>query len=143
MTAWEQQLTACDCRITMPRRAVMDVLLEAESPLTPQEILERGRQVHARLGLVTVYRTLELFLRLTLVRRVHREDGCQGYVLTSPGHHHVLLCRDCGRAVEFPGGDDLQALIQRVEGETGYRVDEHLLQLFGRCTACQQGESDA
>ncbi|RLC87286.1 MAG: hypothetical protein DRI37_06300, partial [Chloroflexi bacterium] len=76
MTTWEQQLTACDCRITMPRRAVMGVLLEAESSLAPQEILERGRQVHAHLGLVTVYRTLELFLRLNLVRRVHREDGC-------------------------------------------------------------------
>ena len=142
MTAWEQQLTACDCRITMPRRAVMGVLLEAESPLAPQEILERGRQIHARLGLVTVYRTLELFSRLNLVRRVHREDGCQGYVLTSPGHHHVLLCRDCGRAVEFPGGDDLQVLIQRVEGETGYRVEGHLLQLSGLCPACQENKHE-
>lgn len=142
MTAWEQRLTACDYRITMPRRAVMGVLLEAESPLTPQEILERGRQVHARLGLVTVYRTLELFLRLNLVRRVHHEDGCHGYVLISPGHHHVLLCRDCGRAVEFPGGDELRALIHRVEGETGYRVDEHLLQLFGRCATCQENKHE-
>ncbi|MCD6344417.1 MAG: transcriptional repressor [Anaerolineae bacterium] len=142
MTAWEQQLTACDCRITMPRRAVMGVLLEAESSLAPQEILERGRQVHARLGLVTVYRTLELFLRLNLVRRVHREDGCHGYVLISPGHHHVLLCRDCGRTVEFPGGDDLRALIHRVEGETGYLVDGHLLQLFGHCATCQENKHE-
>jgi Fe2+ or Zn2+ uptake regulation protein len=39
--------------------------------------------------------------------------------------------------VEFPGGDDLQALIRRVEAGTGYEIDGHLLQLYGTCPDCQ------
>lgn len=118
----------------------MEVLLQTEAPLSPQEICEQGRAIHPKLGLVTVYRALSLLAGLNLVRRVHRDDGCHGYVPTSPGHRHALICRYCGRAVEFPGEDDLHALIGRVEAGTGYQVDDHLLQLFGLCPDCQEIE---
>jgi Fe2+ or Zn2+ uptake regulation protein len=75
--------------------------------------------------------------RAGLVRRVHREDRCDGYVLASPGHHHLLVCRRCGRAVEFPGAEDLSGLIAQVEQRTGFRVEDHLLQLVGLCGPCR------
>jgi Fur family ferric uptake transcriptional regulator len=137
---WEQALVDAGCRITAPRRAVMQTLQQAHAPILPQEILERGRRIHHRLGLVTVYRTLALLAELNLVRRVHRENGCHGYVLASPGHRHTLICQGCERAVEFPGENDIHALIDRVEAETGYQVADHLLQLFGLCPECQQGK---
>jgi Fur family ferric uptake transcriptional regulator len=140
MTEWEQCLADADCRITAPRRAVMEILSQTEAPLSPQEIYEQGRVIHPKLGLVTVYRTLSLLAKLGLVRRVHRDDGCHGYVSTSPGHCHTLICRCCGRAVEFHGEGDLHTLIGRVEAGTGYHVDDHLLQLFGLCPDCQKME---
>jgi len=42
--------------------------------------------------------------------------------------------------VEFPGENDLETLIGRVEARTGYRVDDHLLQLSGLCSDCQENE---
>ena len=140
MGGWEQCLADAGCRITAPRRAVMQVLQKASVPLSPREILEQGKRVCRKLGLVTVYRTVNLLAELNLVRRVHREDGCHGYLLASPGHRHALICQCCGRAVEFPGEDDLHALIERVEAGTGYRVDDHLLQLLGLCPDCQGTE---
>lgn len=137
---WEQVLVDAGCRITAPRRAVMQTLQQAYAPVLPQEILEQGRRLHHKLGLVTVYRTLALLTELNLVRRVHRENGCHGYVLASPGHRHTLICQGCERAVEFPGENDIHALIDRVEAETGYQVADHLLQLFGLCPECQQGK---
>ena len=119
----------------------MQALVQADVPLSPQEILGQAQVVHRKLGLVTVYRTLNLLTEMNLVRRVHREDGCHGYLAASPGHRHALLCRYCGRAVEFPGEDDLHALIERVEVGTGYCVDDHLLQLFGLCPDCQETEA--
>ncbi len=135
---WEETLTQAGCRITLPRRVVMEVLVHTEMPLSPQEIFEQGKGLYLRLGLVTVYRTLELFEAFDLVRRVHREDGCHGYLLASPGHRHVVICQECGRAVEFAGQDDLEALVAQVESKTGYRVESHLLQLFGCCPDCRQ-----
>jgi len=134
---WERCLAGIGCRITASRRAVVQVLQEACAPLLPQEVLRQGQRVHRELGLVTVYRTLALLTELDLVRRVHREDGCHGYVLASPGHRHHVICQRCGGAAEFPGEDDIHTLIERVETGTGYRVNDHLLQLFGLCPNCQ------
>ncbi len=141
MTECEQCLADAGCRITASRRAVMQVLMQTDTPLSPQDILEQAQAVHRKLGLVTVYRTLNLLSELDLVRRVHRENGCHGYFPTSPGHRHALICRVCGRAVEFPGEDDLHALIERVEARTGYQVDDHLLQLSGLCPDCRKTEA--
>jgi len=140
---WEEQLAEAGCRITESRRAVIQVLINAEVPLSPKEILARARQAYPKLGLVTVYRTLNLVTEMSLARRVHREDGCHAYLAASPGHSHVAICERCGRAVEFPGSSDLQALIQQVEASTGYRVDAHLLQLYGLCAECQEQEGEA
>ncbi|MDY7080174.1 MAG: Fur family transcriptional regulator [Chloroflexota bacterium] len=140
MTEWEQSLTDAGCRITASRRAVMQVLAQADAPLSPYEIMRQAQAVHRKLGLVTVYRTLNLLAEMKLVRRIHLDDGCHGYLTASPGHRHALICQSCGRAVEFPGEDDLHTLIGRVEAGTGYRVDDHLLQLFGLCPSCQETE---
>ena len=115
---WERHLAEAGCRITEPRRAIVEVFEGANGPLLPREILVRGRLTHPALGLVTVYRTLDLLTELQLLRRVHREDGCHGYLIASPGHHHVVICQVCGEAVEFAGEDDIRELIQRVERET-------------------------
>ena len=142
MTEWEQCLVDAECRITSSRRAVMEVLKTTSEPLSPLEIQERARVIHSPLGLVTVYRTLDLLTELGLVRRVHRNNGCHGYLPATAGHYHALICRDCGRSVEFPGENDLQALIAEVEAQTGYRVEEHLLQLSGLCSGCQDVRRD-
>ena len=139
MAEWEQILAEAGHRITVPRQAVMQVLMVHDAPLSPQEILAHGQAHHARLGLVTVYRTLDLFEHFGLAYRVHLDMGCHGYVLRQPGHHHILLCQGCGQSVEFAGHDDLDALMARVSAGTGYQVAEHWLQLFGVCPACQQG----
>jgi len=137
MIGWEACLAETGCRITVSRRAVAQVLLDASAPLSPQEMFELGTLIHPKLGLVTVYRTLALLESLGLVRRIHRDDGCHAYLSSSPGHRHALVCRICGRAVEFPGGDDMEALARRVETTTGFQVDDHLLQLVGLCPDCQ------
>jgi Fe2+ or Zn2+ uptake regulation protein len=138
MKDWELRFSEAGHRITAPRRAVMQVLAEAQTSLSPQEIWEQGRSLHRGLGLVTVYRTLELLSNMHLARRVHREDSCHAYLPTSPGHRHALICRGCGQGVDFAGSDDLQAMIATIETRTGYCVDGHLLQLSGLCPGCQQ-----
>lgn len=134
---WIEQLSSAGYRATGSRDAVIRVLMDASIPMPPQEILDRARLFHSRLGLVTVYRTLALLAELGLVHKVHCEDGCHGYVAASPGHRHLLVCTDCGKAVEFLGDDDLLVFVERIEESTGYRVDDHLLQLFGLCPECR------
>ena len=127
-------------RLTRPRREVVAILEDAKIPLTPQIIHQRAVERHCNMGLVSVYRTLDLLSELNLVRKVHGHDGCHGYVLASPGHHHHLVCHACGKAVEFSGSDDLSNLIACIERQTGFNIDEHILQLYGLCPDCQGKE---
>jgi Fur family transcriptional regulator, ferric uptake regulator len=142
VTYWEEKLSNANCRITAPRRAVMRALLETDVPMDPKAILRAGQAYHANLGLVTVYRTLDLYEELGIAHRVHLSDGCHGYLPTQPGHRHVVVCQRCGRSREFMGRDDLATLVERVETHTGYRIEDHLLQLFGVCPTCREATTN-
>jgi len=131
-----QQLRQAGYRITRPRRAVIRVLLADEAHLSPAEVHERAKRHCATVGLVTVYRTLDILAEMGLVQRIHAEDGCHSYVTTSKGHHHHLICRQCGSTLEFEGCN-LGELCARISQDTGYVVEQHLLELVGLCATCR------
>jgi Fur family ferric uptake transcriptional regulator len=130
-----QALRGAGYRLTRPRRAVLQVLRESDESLSPEEIHRRGRAICGSLGLVTVYRTLDILDRLGLARRVHTQGRCHGYA-RADGAKHYLVCRRCERVIEFPC-DGLDRLIAEVEQGTGYVIDAHLLELTGLCPDCQ------
>ena len=134
----QDKLNRTGLRLTHPRRVVMSVLEAASIPLSPQSIHQRSLDAQEEIGLVSVYRTLDLLTGMGMVRRVHGHDECQGYVLASPGHHHHVVCRQCEAAVEFSGMEDMSALVDRIQEQTGFTIDEHLLQFYGLCPACQE-----
>jgi Fe2+ or Zn2+ uptake regulation protein len=80
---------------------------------------------------------LELLAQIGLVRRIHSDEGCHRFASASRGHHHHLVCRYCGATVEFEGCD-LPPFFARLSQETGYLIEDHLLELLGICAACQQ-----
>jgi Fur family ferric uptake transcriptional regulator len=131
------QIRAEGYRLTTPRRAVVNTLAQSDGWLRPETIHQKARQTAPNLGLVTVYRTLQLLTTLGIARRVHTEDGCQGYTLAEHSHGHHLICKRCQHVIEFPGTDDLQPLIKQLEETTGYIIEEHVLELAGVCPECQ------
>jgi len=133
---WMNLLQASGYRQTHARRAIVEILLAAECALEPMEIFEAGRRAAPGLGLVTVYRTLEKLEDLGLAQRVHQPQGCNRYLRAPAGHEHLIICTICGRAVYFQG-DELDAFFDCVADQSGFTVEDHWLQLFGRCAHCQ------
>ena len=121
---------------TRTRRAVVAVLAGAAEGLSASDILVRARRSHPRLGLVTVYRTLEILSSLGLVRRIHLADGCHSYALSQCSHGHHVICERCHQTIEFEGCG-LEELEQHVRRQTGFAVTDHWLELFGLCPRCQ------
>jgi len=128
-------------RLTRPRLAILRVLADSDEGLSPDEIHQRAQQIHRELGLVTVYRTLEILGQLGLARRVHARRHCHEYA-RAQRQQHYLVCRRCDRLVEFPC-DGLQELIEELGERTGYVIDAHMLQLTGLCPDCQVQEQGA
>jgi len=123
-------------KLTPQRRAVLKIIAESHDLMTPQDIYERVKVKHPAIGLVTVYRTLEILLGLDLMCRVHSEEGCRSYLVRRPeGHHHHLVCQSCGTVVDFTGCE-LDELERRLTRETGFQVKGHLLEFNGQCARC-------
>lgn len=136
--SWQDTLADAGYRISAPRKKIMALLTSAQTPLTPLEIFQKLLDAGNFLGQVSVYRTLELLSSLRILTMVYKENGSSGYMVSSLGHHHHILCRMCQKAIEFTGWDNLDELIQRVEAETNFKVNDHLLQLYGLCPECQK-----
>ena len=134
--SWLDSLQDSGYRLTAPRLVIVSIVASSPRALDAIEIYDLGRNEHPRLGLVTVYRTLEKLEQLGLVQRVHQPDGCNMYLRSPQGHEHLLLCKSCGQ-VEYFRGDDLTKLIEDTSRRSGYQIQEHWLQLFGLCTSCQ------
>jgi Fe2+ or Zn2+ uptake regulation protein len=138
MTAesWLTQLKANGYRLTRARIAVVKAVTTTQSALSPLEVFEIAKTTCPGLGLVSVYRTLEMLEELGLIQRVHQHDGCNAYLPHADGHQHLIICEECGKA-EYFEGDDMDAFFSRVAGEHGFTVSEHWLQLFGICSGCE------
>jgi Fur family transcriptional regulator, ferric uptake regulator len=122
-------------RMTGPRRQIVAALAEGGST-TAQDLYERLRRSGSGIGRATVFRTLEILSQLGILERVHLPDGCHTYILTQPGHHHHLVCSDCGTVLEF-SDCRLEEALDLLARRTAFRIDGHWLEVFGVCQGCQ------
>jgi Fur family ferric uptake transcriptional regulator len=110
----------------------MRVVEAADCHLTAEEVHRRLRRGRRPIGLATVYRTLDLFVREGLVERAHVGDGKVRYGLAARHHDH-LVCLACG---EWEPIKD--CLVSRPPRRmAGFRVTGHQLELYGVCADCQ------
>jgi Fur family ferric uptake transcriptional regulator len=130
-------LRAHGYKLTAQRLAVLEVLQSGEPHLSPAEVHERGQAIHPRLGLTTVYRTLEILARLGFLHRPRMGDNAGRYSTCVDGHHSHLVCCGCGLVIEFTECY-ADGLAQRLVDETDFRIDSHLLEFIGLCPDCQK-----
>lgn len=135
--AWLEQLQESGCRITSPRRAIVHILANSDQALEAVEIFDLSREDHKQMGLVTVYRTLEMLEQLGLVQRVHQAAGCHLFLRAPQGHEHILVCKAC-RRTDYFSGDDLTELIEATSQKSGYQIQDHWLQFLGLCARCRK-----
>ena len=131
------KLRANGYRITSPRTRILSLLEAEDRALPPYDIRDRLLKKGFRLDVVTVYRVLEVLERLGLAHRIYSTGGyvrCRRRDLRH--HHHHLVCTGCGNILEITG-DQVDEVVNRVEGESGYRVAGHILELIGLCRSCQ------
>jgi Fur family transcriptional regulator, ferric uptake regulator len=126
-------------KLTPQRHAILKVIASSSDHLTPEAIHEKACLNNPDIGLVTVYRTLDLLSELHLVCRVHAPDGRRSYMMRRPTeHHHHLVCSQCCRVVDFTGCS-LADLEQRLTQETMFDINGHMLEFYGLCPDCRPG----
>ena len=127
-------------RLTAPRQALAALIADQVGHFTAAELIAAARSRRLGVGRATVFRTLEVLEAIGAIERLDLPGGEHAYVGCEPAHHHHVVCSRCGRTSEIRDAD-LQRVVRHVARRTGYRVDEHRLELFGLCPACLAGDA--
>lgn len=126
-------------RVTRPRRTVASLVVDQPGPFTAADLMAHPRARRDGLGRATVFRALDLFVELGLLERLDLPTGEHAYVPCQPAHHHHLVCSSCGRSTDIKD-DGLREVVDGIASRTGYRIDEHRLELYGSCPACRRAQ---
>jgi Fur family transcriptional regulator, ferric uptake regulator len=104
---------------------------------TAQELFAQMRGSGSRIGLATIYRTMQSMADEGEVDVLRTDAGEVAYRrCQSETHHHHLVCRECGTTVEV-AARSVEQWAGKVAAEHGYDEVEHVLEIFGRCATCR------
>jgi len=123
-------------KCTPQRLAVLKVLQDSAAHLSINTIHKNVKELLPGTGLATVYRALETLADLNLIVKVHLEDGCHSYAVAPEGHRHPIVCTECNIVIDF-AECPLDRLSEKLSNDTGVLIQNHFLQLFGKCKECQ------
>ena len=104
------------------------------------------KKIEPALGIATVYRTLQLLYEQGLIDKFEFGEGKARYELRkndASGHHHHLVCRQCGKIVDYSEFLDREKkLITDLETalskKHGFNIDSHQLNFYGLCGKCKK-----
>jgi Fur family ferric uptake transcriptional regulator len=125
-------------RNTWQRERVREELNDARGFVSAQDLHARLRDADTGIGLATVYRALATLAADGAADSLQSPEGESLYrACVSAGHHHHLICRSCGLAVEIEASE-VEEWAQRTAAGHGFTRAEHVVDIFGLCAACSE-----
>lgn len=126
-------------RYSPQRREIVNVLAKVGHPLTIQDIRKHSNG----LAQSSVYRNLVVLEEFNIVVKVVTNGEIGRYELAEDltGHHHHLICSQCGvvRDVVVPHAleADIDRVLAKIARREGFSLDHHRLDVIGRCSKCR------
>ena len=123
--------------ITNPRILVLEALLGNKSPITVDELLTKLENQVAK---STLYRVLSDLKKINILQEFTNleNQSVVELLLDTDSHHHHLFCSDCGEIIDVDMANEfeekLSKEIKRIEKKFNFIIEDHRLELFGKCT---------
>ena len=146
---WHRGMYGRGHRLTMPRKAILEVLSNSDDHLSAEDIYMDVHRMYPAIGLTTVYRTLDLLVQMGVVFKFDFSDGRARYELldhfSKKAHHHHLICSNCKTIIDYDDFlDEELDLIRKTEDALSKRHDfkimGHTMQFYGLCRKCKNVE---
>ncbi len=119
-------------RKTRQKDAIRSAFINADRPLSPEEILQYAKESVAGISIATVYRNIGSLVEEHWLTPITVPGETPRYEVAGKEHHHHFRCTDCGKVFEMPG-----CTVQYQQNlPRGFQVTGHEFFLFGLCTAC-------
>ena len=126
-------------RLTPQRLMILSAIENAQGHghISAEEIYAQVVAKYPNVNISTVYRTLELLKRLGLVTETDLGGGRVRYHPVDRGHHHHLVCQNCGAIIDLDESV-LLTLKNTLLRDYNFIADLKHLAIFGRCLKCQE-----
>lgn len=131
---------AVGVRSTRQRSAISALLDDIEEFKSAQELHDELRRRGEGIGLTTVYRTLQTLAEAGTVDVLRTDTGESVYRRCSSGHHHHLVCRQCGYTVEVEG-PTVEQWAKATADQHAFTDVSHTVEIFGTCQTCKSAEA--
>lgn len=131
------RLAARGVRLTPRRRALLEILEDANCHLDAAGLLEAAKE-RMQMDRATVYRTLDLLKKQGLVDELdlmHLRGEMHYYEARTEKEHFHLACFGCGRIEEI-SMPLFEQLKDEVSRSSGFRIETARLEIGGYCSAC-------
>ena len=157
LLAAKEQCRSSGARFTPPRQQIYQLVLEANKPVGAYDLITQLQQMRLaepeavsdssshqantqtpkNVAPPTVYRSLEFLLSEGLI---HQLTSINAYVpCCHPRAQHTaafLICAQCERVQEC-SSLPVQEMMSFAEQDVGFTVERSVIELSGRCQACQ------
>jgi Fur family transcriptional regulator, peroxide stress response regulator len=119
--------------LTVQRRAILEVLSGRKDHPTADHVFESVRQKMPEISRTTVYRVLETFVQLRIIRKVCHPGAAARYEFQMHRHHH-LVCLECEAIVDLedPSLDGLPL----PDVSFSFKIEDYSIQFRGLCSRC-------
>jgi len=126
-------------RATPQRRTIYRALWDAGSHPTVAEVRRIAQERDPTISLATVYKTLELFAKIGIVREMGFRDESTRYD-PEPQPHINLICTGCGKVEDYDMVD-ISTITPKIEKDIGFDVLRYRFEVYGLCTSCQRKQN--
>ncbi len=124
-------------RLTPQRLMILAAIETSRDHISAEEIYAEVIAKYPHVNISTVYRTLELLKKLDMVYEIDLGEGCIRYHAEESGHHHHLVCQDCGRVIDIKEAS-LSSLRDILLRDYGFRAELKHVGIFGLCENCRK-----
>jgi len=131
------KLSELGYRLTPQRVMILSAIEASDDHISAEEIYAQIVAKYPQVNISTVYRNLELLKGLGLVTETDLGGGRVRYHSAEKGHHHHLVCQECGAIIDLDESL-LSSLKNTLVREYKFIADLRHLAIFGRCADCNK-----
>jgi Fur family ferric uptake transcriptional regulator len=125
--------------MTRQRKTILDVVRQTHSHPSADEIYELVRKHLPRISLGTVYRNLEVLVKMGLIQKLELGGTINRFDWDTNKHYHIR-CLNCGQVDNAPIAP-LNKLEDELYGATVFSIIGHSLEFEGLCPDCTEKEA--
>jgi Fur family zinc uptake transcriptional regulator len=123
-------------RLTEPRRRVLALLADAQTPLKAYDLIARAGADGGAVKPPTVYRALEFLCQIGVVHRIEQDATYVACNHIGHGHLAALFVCDLCHGVTEVHVDDIERQLTSAAQSTGFALAHLVIEGRGTCQAC-------